>query len=59
MRDTRRAMYVYARVVYTDLHLKDQDPDLVTKFTAPERGLVCTLAILASFHANFAALPSV
>ena len=56
LRDSRRAMY--DRVVFSDLHLKDQAPDLATKFTAPERGLVCTSALLASFHANFTALVS-
>ena len=57
LRDARRAMY--NRVVFSDLHLKDQAPYLITKFTTPERGLVCTPAHLASFHANFAALASV
>ena len=52
LRETRRAMY--ASVFYSDLHLKDQGPDLVNRFTAPERGLVCTPAILASLHANSA-----
>ena len=57
LRDARRAMY--NRVVYSELHLKDQAPDLTAKCTTPERGLVCTPAHIASFHANFAALTSV
>ena len=56
-RDRRRVMC--ARVSYSDLHYKHQDPDLVAKFTAPERGLTCSPALLASFHTNFAALNSV
>ena len=47
---------MYHRVAYSDYHENFQDPDLVRKFTHPARGLACTPALLALFHANFAAL---
>ena len=47
------------RIAFSNYHDNFQDPDLVRKFTHPARGLARTPALLASFHANFAALATV